>query len=176
MTTAVKVGATRGLRAPDPNWMDTASLDDLVRQSEEYCAQLRDFYDSRARWNRHFYRFSGILVIVLGGSLPIIAGADFPGKDLTIAVIGFVVATITALRGFYRWDAAWVLMRETEFAITKRYVAWKAVQMAAPDPEALRQATIGLLSDMVAVRENEARAFFKDLPIPPGNNQAKAEE
>ena len=176
MTTAVKAEARHSSRAVALDWMETTTPDEFIRRSEEYFVHMRDFYDRRARWNRHFYRMSGILVIVLGGGLPILAGSDIARKDLIIAVIGFVVASITALRGFYRWDSAWVLMRETEFMLTKRYVAWKAIQMRSPEFALLREETAKLLNDLVAIRENEARAFFKDLPVPPGENQAKAQQ
>jgi hypothetical protein len=126
-----------------------------------------------ARWHRRCYRLSGILVILLGGALPILASNHFTGKDLLVALIGFAVATITALRGFYRWDSGWVLMRETEFILTKRYMAWKALQVTEPAPEVLRKETSKLLADLVAIREKEARSFFKELPLPAKDSESR---
>ena len=44
----------------------TIEPDKFADQSEAYFLRVRDFYDSRARWHRRFYRVSGILLIVLG--------------------------------------------------------------------------------------------------------------
>jgi len=152
-------------RPPEFNWGGTISPEDYVRRAETYFLRVRDFYDSRARWHRRFHRLSGVLVIVLGGLLPLLAGSDLAHKNVAIAGIGFTVATITALRGFYRWDSGWVLLRQTEFLLTKRYLDWKAQQVTSSDDSALREETSRLLQELIAIREEEARSFFKDLPL-----------
>ena len=160
-------------RLPEFDWTNTTSPDDFVRRAEAYFLGVRQFYDSRARWHRRFYRLSAILVIVLGSALPLIANSDFEAKDLVVACIGFIVATLTALRGLYRWDSGWVLMRETEFILAKRYLAWKAVQLKRPDPAVLYAETSKLLEDLIAIREEEARSFFKDMPPPAQGNEGR---
>jgi hypothetical protein len=162
-------------RPPEFDWGGAMTSEDYVNQAEAYFLRVRNFYDCRARWHRRFHRLSGVLIIVLGGLLPLLAGGAFPHKDVFIAIIGFVVATITALRGFYRWDSGWVLLRETEFLLTKRYLAWKAQQVTPSDQNTLWEETKKLLQDLIAIREDEARSFFKDLPLPgqarEGNNK-----
>ncbi|MGR6964177.1 DUF4231 domain-containing protein [Geodermatophilus sp. URMC 61] len=159
----------RALFRPPPfdEWVETQPSD-FVAQAERYFLRVRAFYDSRARWHRHFYRISGILLILLGGALPLIASGTFTGKDVIVSAVGFVVAAITALRGFYRWDSSWVLLRGTEMALTKRYLEWKALQGGVTDPALLREEARQLLADLGTIRENESKAFFKDLPALPG--------
>ena len=113
-------------RPPEFDWGGDLSSADYVNKADTYFLRVRDFYDSRARWHRRFHRLSGVLVIVLGGALPLLAGSDFSGKNVAIAAIGFIVATVTALPRLLPLGFRWVLLRQTEFLLTKRYLAWKA--------------------------------------------------
>jgi len=154
----------RVVRGPQFNFAKARTSEEFIDQAERYVLRVRASYDSRAMWHRRFYRLSGVLLIVLGGALPLLASSDLVHKNVVIAVIGFVVATVTALRGFYHWDAGWALLRETEFDITKRYLDWKALQFELSDPHRLQRETHRLLDDLIAIRKNEARSFFKSVP------------
>lgn len=151
--------------APFDEWA-TTQPGDFVAQAERYFLRVRAFYDTRATWHRRFYRISGVVLILLGGALPLIAAGTYTSKDFIVSAVGFVVATITALRGFYRWDASWVLLRGTELTLTKRYLAWKALQGRLTDTAAQQEEAQRLLADLATVRENESKAFFKELPFP----------
>ncbi|WP_237047583.1 hypothetical protein [Lentzea guizhouensis] len=35
------------------------------------------------------------------------------------------MAGVTGLRTFYRWDQSWILLRNTEIAVTAAYLEWK---------------------------------------------------
>jgi hypothetical protein len=63
---------------------------------------LRSFYDVRADWHRRCDRLSGILVILTAASLPVLTSLEYPGKSLTISLVGMLVAALTGLRAFYR--------------------------------------------------------------------------
>lgn len=152
-------------RPPQFDAWSTTTPDRFSAQAEAYVLRVRAFYDSRARWHRRFYRLSGIIVIVLGGALPLIAASEWSNSDLLVSVTGFTVATVTALRGFYRWDSSWVLLRATELAITRRYLRWKAEQDGSGAAGADRERAAALLWDMLSLRENESKNFFKDLPL-----------
>ncbi|MGV1008180.1 MAG: DUF4231 domain-containing protein [Dermatophilaceae bacterium] len=156
-------------------WQSTTA-EGFADAGEAYVLRVRDFYDARARWHRRFYRLSGVLLIVLGGALPLLASSSWQSKDALVAATGFVVATLTGLRGFYRWDASWVLLRGTEVALTRRYLAWKSQQDTQATPQQRRTAVAALLADLMDIREDEATVFFKDLPIvgprPSGSNAA----
>lgn len=146
------------------NWQ-TIEPEKFAEQSEAYFLRVRDFYDARARWHRRFYRLSGILLIVLGGALPLLATSGWERKDLLVSVAGFLVATVTALRGFYRWDASWVLLRGTEITLTRRYLTWKGEHDPQAPVDERRAAAMKLLENLLDVREDESKAFFKDLPL-----------
>jgi hypothetical protein len=146
------------------DWQSTTP-ERFAEQAEAYFLRVRDFYDARARWHRRFYRVSGILVIVLGGALPLLASSSWESKDVLVSLTGFVVASVTALRGFYRWDASWVLLRGTEIALTRHYLAWKGVQNEQATTDDRRAAALTLLDKLLDIREDESKSFFKDLPF-----------
>jgi Protein of unknown function (DUF4231) len=154
---------------PDP---DAVGFPDAV---ESYLARLRSFYNSRAAWHRRFYRFSGILVIVIGSALPLVATLDYGGKDLVVSLLGVAVAMATALRAFYRWDQSWILLRSTEMAITTQWWQYCAcvdreLESAGDDEKAQahvrREAARELIGALTEIRKREAASFFKDLAFP----------
>ncbi|SFW46972.1 DUF4231 domain-containing protein [Amycolatopsis australiensis] len=141
---------------------------------ETYAMRLRSFYNSRATWHRRFFRLSGITVIVVGASLPLLATLDFPGTKLAVSVAGVVVAGVTALRAFYRWDQSWILLRNTERAITEAWWDWHgdldntANGDSAPDPRQI-EVTREFARKLIDIRKREADSFFADLAFPAHN-------
>jgi len=123
--------------------------------------RLRQIYDLRATWHRRRYRFSGILVILAGAGLPLLVTVDYAGKDLVVAITGVLVALVTALRAFYRWDQSWILLRKTEMAITSALWEWRG-RRSGDD----RAAAVELLTCVDDIRKYEAESFFKDLAFP----------
>lgn len=134
----------------------------VVASIEKYALELREFYDSRATWHRRLYRVAGILVILAGTGLPLLANLDYPAKSLVVSLAGTLVAVLTALHAFYRWDQSWVLLRGTESALTKAYLEW---QTTRPDEDDL-SSTQRFLELMADLRAQEAVTYFKDLPFP----------
>jgi len=134
---------------------------DLPAFAEAYVTRLRMFYDSRASWHRRLYRISGILVILSGAILPVLATAHYPHKEIVVSSIGVLVAALTGLRAFYRWDQSWVVLRQTEFLIDDAYWAWKG---NTPNPDA--KTASELLQALIKIRQSEAETFFKDLTFP----------
>ena len=150
-------------RLPDPDGLG------FVKAVESYLGRLRAFYNSRAIWHRRFYRYSGILLISIGAALPVITNFDFDLKDLIIAVLGAVVAIITAVRTFYRWDKSWILLRNTEITITKAWWAYCAEidEVAGGTDEAMleqrRAAARKLITKLIEIRDQESQLFFKEI-------------
>ncbi|MGW1677699.1 SLATT domain-containing protein [Saccharopolyspora sp. NPDC002376] len=147
---------------------------------EAYVLRLHRFYDWRARWHRRFYRSSGIMLILIGAGMPVLAGFDYPGKPLLLSVAGFVIAGLTALRSFYSWDQSWVLLRSAERAIGHAYLTWRGTEAwssGSPGGQSdhdRRRAALRLLEKVVEIQENEAEAYFKGLawPHPDGAHHA----
>ncbi|WP_460396833.1 DUF4231 domain-containing protein [Actinophytocola sediminis] len=134
---------------------------DFVAAAEAYALRLRQVYDLRATWHRRLYRLSGIVVILAGAGLPLLVSIDYAGKDIAISLTGVLVATITSLRAFYRWDQSWILLRKTEMAITSALWTWRC-RPAGSDHDAVLE----LLEQVHEIRKFEAESFFKDLAFP----------
>ncbi|HEU5158201.1 MAG TPA: DUF4231 domain-containing protein [Streptosporangiaceae bacterium] len=140
--------------------------------AEAYVLRIWSFYDSRARWHRRFYRLTGILVIFVGAALPMLSSLDYAHKEVAVSVAGIIVAVVTGLRAFYRWDQSWVLLRNTEIVLSNAYWAWKgsaAETTEAADERqraARNEAAIALVAKVTNIRQGEAESFFKDLTYP----------
>jgi hypothetical protein len=140
--------------------------------AEAYVLRVREFYDARAWWHRRLYRLSGILVILVGAALPLLSVMDYAYKEVTVSLAGIVVAVMTSLRAFYRWDQSWVLLRNTEIVLTKTYLAWKGSPEETTEVTderqrlARNQAAIELITKVSNIRQGEAESFFQDLTYP----------
>lgn len=138
----------------------------------DYALRVRDFYDRRAHWHRRFYRATGVIVIMIGAALPVLVAPTYPGKQITVSLAGTIVAALTGLRAFYRWDDSWVVMRTTERAVTEAYWQWRAqldgdLGDAAADTRAA--ATQALLARLGELQLRESESYFKDLYFPAGH-------
>ncbi|MFD2474277.1 DUF4231 domain-containing protein [Amycolatopsis silviterrae] len=150
---------------PDPRSLGYAAA------VETYALRLRSFYHARAMWHRRFFRLSGITVIVVGAALPLLVTLDYAGRNLIVSAAGVLVAGVTALRAFYRWDQSWILLRNTERAITAAWWEWHGRMDAAGSGEdgpgpGQQEITRGFARDLFAIRKREADRFFTDLAFP----------
>ncbi|HET9893469.1 MAG TPA: DUF4231 domain-containing protein [Streptosporangiaceae bacterium] len=148
-------------RVPNFKKLPDIKSDGLLAFAEAYAQRIRQFYDSRAQWHRRLYRLSGVVVILAGAALPLLATIKYPHQTIVVSSAGVFVSVMTALRAFYKWDQGWVLLRQTEFEISAAYWAWKGDN---PDPD--DKAASELLLKLKRIREQEAESFFKDLSFP----------
>lgn len=154
----------------------TALKGGVVAAADAYGSWLRSFYDVRAKWHRRFYRFSGLLVILTGAVLPVLTSLDYPGKTVVISLAGVLVAGLTGLRAFYRWDQSWILLRNTEMAVTAAYLAWKTTPGNFPmveevtAKEAQEKAACAFIDRLGELRQREATMYFKDMAFPNVDN------
>jgi hypothetical protein len=131
-------------------------------------------YRARAKWHKIWFWLSGVLVISLSATLPLLAGLEFGRKDLTLGIFAVVIAGLTALRNFFHWDQSWSLLRQTDFELTELARAWRLEKEAAlreptsEQPNLLDQITHKFLEDAQSVRRAESAAFFGRLSFPKG--------
>jgi hypothetical protein len=127
----------------------------------DYAIRVRDYYDRRAHWHRRLYRATGIVVILVGAALPLLAAPVYPGKQLAVSLAGTLVAALTGLRAFYRWDQSWIVMRTTERAVAAAYWRWRTqIDSACGDTsvehDVRRAATEALLERLGELQLHEA--------------------
>lgn len=135
---------------------------------EDYLFRVLASYHSRASWHRRFYRVSGTLVILIGAGLPLVATQSYPHKDLIVSILGVAMAALTALRGFYRWDLSWMLLRGTERTITGVWWDYHAQIGKSDDDGDRHEAACWLAERLLEIRAQEAESFFKDMQFPTG--------
>lgn len=160
----------RRLRAPSLHEFQDVPDDQLDPTVERYVQQLRHFYDSRARWHRRGHRVSGFVVIITGALLPLLATSQFAYKELVLSLVGVTISAVTALRSFYRFDQSWILLRNTEIAISHAYLKWKLARHRTAgertSPEGTEADTRALVELIMGIRRDEAESFFNELPTP----------
>ena len=143
-----------------------------VKPVFEEVTALRDTYRKRARQNRIWFRLTGVAVIVLSTSLPLMTIPDYGAKKVLLSGVGVTIALLTGLRNFYQWDQLWSLLRQSDFELT--YLLAKAkldVDGAPKDPDAQRHAklleiAVKLRDDAEAVRRSESTRYFGSLRFP----------
>jgi hypothetical protein len=167
------------IRPPYPSVTHDPAELGYARTIERYLLELRAFYHWRATWQRLFYRASGILVVLVGAALPLLTALSYAHKQLVVSLAGVVVAAVTALRAFYRWDQAWILLRNTERTITGAWWEYQArLDTIPPDRDETtarrerHEAARALAALLVQIRQEEADVFFKDMAFPSGKEGA----
>jgi len=129
-------------------------------------------YHRRAKWHRPKFRLSGIVVILIGAFLPLLAVFDYTNKELVVAVAGVTIAALTGLRTFYHWDQMWGLLRRVTFDLSDAYRTWllefKRAQALGPTEAEDRayEVTKALLERVAEIRDNESEEYFVALNFP----------
>jgi Protein of unknown function (DUF4231) len=161
---------------PFPKLATDTDSKGLVAAADDYAIRLRRFYHSRANWHRLFHRLSGILIILAGAGLPVLTNLDYPGKATVISLTGMVVAVLTALHAFYRWDQSWIVLRNTEGAVTSEYWTWRAGLPTGTGKEKddeIKKTTTEFVARLAQIRTKEASDFFANISFPTPSNQAR---
>lgn len=156
----MRFGSLLTLPLPD------AEASEFPQGVESYVLRLRRHYDFRAIWHRRFYRASGILVIVVGAALPLLVSLDYAAKSVVVSVSGVLIAAVTALRTFYRWDQSWMALRNAETAITR--VWWDYQGKVGQDGADRSALALELVRQVFEIRRAEAESYFDELAFPAG--------
>ena len=128
-----------------------------------------EWYRKRAPRARIFYRASGILIILLGVALPILAafGKELVYKDLLVSISAGLIALLTGINSFFRWDVAWHGHIQAELTLDRLHKDWEfAIARAKAHPEvaeALKmaiEATEQFQTRVHVVVEAETKGYF----------------
>jgi hypothetical protein len=146
------------------------------------------FVDENYHWYRTHkrvpflaYRLSGILVIVLSVSLPAIAAMPFDRKTLVLSIMSVVIAALTGLNSFFRWDRTWrsraLCQYDMEWLVARWELELQNARLIISDVHERRQhvyrATRELLRNVANVSDSEVQGFFGRLQFPPTDQASK---
>jgi Protein of unknown function (DUF4231) len=144
---------------------------------EEFVIREYANYRRRARQYRFWFRSSGILVVILSVSLPLVANVQIAPTDfiqgLIISVISLSIAAITTLRTFFNWEQTWSMLRNGESALDYLLARWKleVARFAHDDDDArARERAIDrtrqLLKEAREINRSELETYFSGLSFP----------
>jgi Protein of unknown function (DUF4231) len=146
------------------------ALPEEVKPVFREVTDLRNTYRKRARQNRIWFRFTGVAVIVLSTSLPLMTIPDYGAKKVLISAVGVTIALLTGLRNFYQWDQLWSLLRQSDFELTYLLAKGELDVAGAPrDPERpakLLEIAAKLRDEAEQVRRSESTRYFGSLRFP----------
>jgi Protein of unknown function (DUF4231) len=163
---------------PPPAETDTFSqVEAKARSLEALYVQTRiDWYERHSFWPRIYFRLAGIVTIIFSVSLPAVATATFGKKDIVISVMSVVIAALTGLSSFFRWENTWRKNRTAQTDLQKHVAKWELeltnARLLVPDDQRathIYQATNDLLVNAGNVVSSESEGFFSNLQFPQQN-------
>jgi hypothetical protein len=131
---------------------------------------LISWYQRKKRWPRRLHRLSGVVVIGLGATIPLLSAyADSTRVRVAIGVAGAVITVITGLATVYEWQKTWRIFTVAQTELEIHRLRWElALSAAETDPdqdERLRRAvaaTEALLEQATLARRSETAEFFAE--------------
>ena len=132
---------------------------------------LVEYYRRSAVRKRVWFRTLSTLLIALSAGLPVYAAFTWPlfgiSKDVAVGVTSGMIAFLTGLLSFYRWEVAWRGQNEALFALVSLRAQWDGAIAAAeamPDDQAIafvREAYDRFTARTFEVVHAEMGEFFK---------------
>ena len=139
---------------------------------------LIEWYQRRKRWPRRLHRLSGIVVIALGATIPLLSAyADTGSIRVIIGVAGAVISVITGLATVYEWQKTWRIFSLAQTEMEVHRLHWELALTAADasrDQETRLNLAVAATEDLMAraslARRSETAEFFarqSELPRTP---------
>lgn len=148
-------------------------LDELVTIKERHVVQTLEWYKRHARRPMLLFRTSGVLLILLSVSIPLMSVSDGFWRDDALPVVALAIAALASLNSFFQWHSSWQNYRQTQFALEYLISKWEvaiAVARRLSDPtkaaEAAIAATERLLDEARLATETKTLAYFSQVRMP----------
>ena len=145
-----------------------------------YIQNRIDWYEQHSVAPRLYFRLAGITTILFSVSLPAVATANFPHKDLVMSVMSVTIAGLTGLSSFFRWESTWRANRTAQMNLEKHVGKWELelanARLLLPESDRANHvylATNDLLVNAGNVVSSESEGFFSSLQFPQQNTAAK---
>jgi hypothetical protein len=162
--------------------------DDAFVQLEKKARELQAQYiGTRIAWYRthtagprFWFRWAGIITIVFSVTLPALAAAKFPYKELALSVMSIAIAALTGLSSFYKWERTWRANSTAQITLEQHVAKWEleptnARLLVSPQDRATHvyKATSDLITNAGNVVTSESEGFFSGLSFPQQNTATK---
>lgn len=147
-------------------------LSDLKRVVEKDVFHWHRFFKRNADLSRILFRLSGASVILSSASIPVMAAFEFPYKNYFLSTIALLIAVLTGLNSFYRWEERWRSYRQSQFFLDQLITEWELKIIDAESKigqeknNSIFVATLTLINKVKEVRDGEAKAYFDNVQWP----------
>jgi Protein of unknown function (DUF4231) len=167
-----------------PSTAQIAAFDAVLKScrslKEQYVDIRISYYKDHTKIPRWMFRSAGVLTILLSVTLPALAAAVFPYKEIILSAVSIAIAALTGLSSFYRWDRTWSGNSSAQVALEQHVAKWELelanAQYVVPSDQRLShayQATNDLLINARSVVSSESSGFFSGLQFPQQNSAGK---
>ena len=150
-----------------------ATLLKQLRPLVDNVVAARRYYLKRASRPKNAFRVSGVAVILLSLSIPFIASLQFTGKDILLSAFAVLIAIVTSLGSFYKWEHTWRSYRQAESTLGHLLSLWDFRIIEATQEtdtkkgmEKIIIATQQLLEAAHNVTSTETEEFFSKVEWP----------
>ncbi|HZR42882.1 MAG TPA: DUF4231 domain-containing protein [Ktedonobacteraceae bacterium] len=147
-------------------------LEEVTRIKEEFVGRQLNWYKANARRPMLLFRIAGVLVILLSVSLPFLTTLDGLWKTIVLPVVSLLIAGLTGLNSFFRWESNWKGYRQTHLTLEYLLTMWE-LQIAEAKCQVDVQkgidialkATEQLISATQTTVSAEAEEYFKRVQV-----------
>lgn len=168
-----------------PSATQTAAFDAVMKSCRELKEKYVDvritYYKGHTRMPRWMFRLAGVFTILFSVTLPALAAAVFPYKEVVLSATSIAIAFLTGLSSFYRWDRTWSGNSSSQVALEQRVAKWEleltnAQYLLAADEQIVHvyQATNDLLTNASNIVSSESTGFFSGLQFPQQNTAVRS--
>jgi hypothetical protein len=173
-----EVVVPQGSEFPDDAFVE---LEKKARELQsQYIAPRIEWYRTHTAGPRFWFRWAGIVTILFSVTLPALAAAGFPYKELVLSVMSIAIAALTGLSSFYKWERTWRGNSTAQISLQQHVAKWEleitnARVLVAPEDRATHvyKATNDLLTNAGNVVTSESEGFFSGLSFPQQNTTTK---
>ena len=120
---------------------------------------LIDWYQRKKRWPRRLHRLSGILVIGLGATIPLLSAySDSQPARVLVGAAGAVITVIAGLATVYEWQKTWRIFTVAQTELEAHRLRWE-LALGTADAEADQERR---LEHAALARRTETAEFFAE--------------
>jgi hypothetical protein len=149
------------------------ALDELTKIKDYHVVRTLNWYRGHARVPMILFRTTGVLLIVLSVSVPLLAVLEGIWQEAVLPVVALVIAGLTGLNSFFQWHTSWQGYRQTQYALEHLIAQWELkITEAKHHPnrdqrlEMVIQATDKLLRDTGQITATETGSYFERVRVP----------
>ena len=129
------------------------------------------WYSTHTLWPRLCFRFAGIAVVIGSLTLPVIAAhREWPHREIFLTGVSLMVAVISSLNTFFKWDSTWQSRVSTAAALQSLLARWdlsmKSAETAQNADDTALAATEKLFNDTFNIVGSETKQFFASVKWP----------